>query len=647
MSACFFMGHSGRELSLATSIRVLLAALLMTLASLACAQDLIVERAWVEEVPGKPLSLQQVQAQGGTHFEGTLSRGYGAGAVWLRLRIDPRVQAPAEGEPDGLVLRMRPPYLDDIQVFDPLATGGLAGRVGDRHPPALDALPGQDFLLPIARGTAPRDIWLRLESSSTRQIHVQALGARELNASLPLQALVCGLYVGLLAMLVAWGLIRWVLTREVLMGAFVCKELSALLFALSSLGFLRVFWPAARDAAMLDVLGSVFSILGVSGAALFHLVFLREFQPPRWGFMMLAGATATAPVLLLLLALGYPQQALTGNMLIVMLTPWLMLANVVLARGWASPNPAHRPLLPRGLVVGVYTLFVLLLGVGASTALALAPASWWTIYIVQMHGLISGCLLLLLLQYRSRRRYRLRQQALMELERSRIQAEHDRRLHEEQKQLLVMLAHEIKTPLATMHMRLDAQAAGGEAIRHAMRDMTAVIDRCMQTALLGDGEMPAQIEQQDAAIIVRDAIAACSDPARVKADLPRQLSMRTDQQLLFIVVGNLLENACKYSPEGTSIELSVQACEDDAFGPALRLDIRNRPGSSGWPDPERLFEKFYRSPQAQRRAGTGLGLYLVDVLTAKLGGRIAYQPADGWIRFVLVLPLAGVTAAPA
>lgn len=634
------MGRASREQSLATAIRLWLAVLLLALGTAARAQGLVADRAWLEEAPGEALTLVQAQAWaqagGGRPFEGALSRGYGGGAVWLRLRIDPAARPPARRQPGELVLRIRPAYLDDVQVFDPLAAGGLAGRVGDRQPPWLDALRGQDFLLPIARGAAPRELWLRLESTSTRQIHVEVLDFDELEPALLRQGLVWSLYVGLVAMLVAWGLIRWTLTGELLMAAFAWKELTALLFALGSMGFLRVFWPPSWGGATLDPLVSVFSILGVNGGALFHLVFLREFRPPRWSLALLAVVVAGAPLLLLMMALGQTRLALTVNMVAVLVSPWLILLNALLARGWAHPDPAQRPLLPRAMVIGFCVVFVLLLAWGSGAALAWAPASPWTIYVMQVHGLVGGILVLLMLQYRSRRIGRQRQQMLLALERSRLQAEHERRLHEEQKKLLAMLAHEIKTPLATMHMRLDAQAPGSREIRGAMRDMNAVIDRCMQAALLSDGELAAQLAPHDASGLVREAIAACSQPGRVQAVLPPRLRLRTDRQLLFIVLGNLLENACKYSAEGTPIELTLQAGHD---GMAC-LVLRNRPGDAGWPDPERLFMKFYRSPQAQRRAGTGLGLYLVSSLAATLGGRIDYRPEDGWVRFVLQLPLA-------
>ena len=127
------------------------------------AHDHITERSWLEDRSGQ-LQWPQVQQHAMQPFAETLSRGYGSGVVWLRLRIDPQASSATAtarataAAPDGLVLRIRPAYLDEVVVFDPLVPGGRVGAVGDKYHPRLDVLQGADFLMPIARGDAPRDV---------------------------------------------------------------------------------------------------------------------------------------------------------------------------------------------------------------------------------------------------------------------------------------------------------------------------------------------------------------------------------------------------------------------------------------------------------------------------------------------------------
>ena len=112
----------------------------------AWAQDHITQRAWLEDTSGQ-LSWPAVQQQAAHPYAGMLSSGFGDSTIWLKLHIDPNAHpAPAYSE-NRLVLRIRPVYLDDIQVYDPLAPQGLVGTTGDLHHPrhCLALEPGLDM----------------------------------------------------------------------------------------------------------------------------------------------------------------------------------------------------------------------------------------------------------------------------------------------------------------------------------------------------------------------------------------------------------------------------------------------------------------------------------------------------------------------
>jgi signal transduction histidine kinase len=598
------------------------------------AQDHIVERAWMED-QSRQMTWLEVQKQPFQTFKGVISRGFGQSVIWLRLRIDPHANPSPRRDPDRLVVRIRPVYLDDIRVFDPLAPQGLAGITGDQHHPRTDELQGLDFLVPIDRGTAPRDIWLRVESTSTRQIAVQVLNAKDLNELTQHQQILFAIYIGLILCLALWGFVHWLFIREQVIGAFAVHQLTALLFALCGLGYSRALWPLTWPAWALDQATSVFSMIAVSGAFLFHILLISEFKPSAWIQRTFWLMPIILAIKITLLLRGWPIVALRLNMIEVLVGPILFLAAVWWAQGWSANEPSQRPALARPVVIGLYVLLVIVLLLAALPGLGLTGGGEIPLYVVQIHGLVTAFLVLMLLQYRAHVMSKQQRTTALALERSLLQTQQERMIREEQEKLLAMLAHELKTPLATMHMRLDVNSSGSREIRQAIRDMNGVIDRCVQMTQLGDQQLVARPETCNLADLVRDAVSSCAQPTRVHMDMPSQLTVQTDRQLMFIVLNNLLENACKYAPQETPIHVRLWHETDKQ---TIGLEVRNQPDSAGWPDGARVFDKYYRSPHARRQAGTGLGLYLVRNLVQTLGGQIRYAPDNTWVRFVIELP---------
>jgi signal transduction histidine kinase len=104
------------------------------------------------------------------------------------------------------------------------------------------------------------------------------------------------------------------------------------------------------------------------------------------------------------------------------------------------------------------------------------------------------------------------------------------------------------------------------------------------------------------------------------------------------VLANLLDNAVKYSPGGTPVELRV-----DGTDGRVRFSVSDRGLGIPPGERERVFEKFVRlDPELARGVGgTGLGLYICRELVGFMGGRIwADARAGGGSTFVVELPAA-------
>jgi len=219
--------------------------------------------------------------------------------------------------------------------------------------------------------------------------------------------------------------------------------------------------------------------------------------------------------------------------------------------------------------------------------------------------------------------------------------------------LLDALAHEFKTPLATI-----VTAAGGlrelGPLCPEQLDLTDIVEteasrlslltsRLLRTAQLDREEVKPQLELTD----MGDLIAVLADQySRQWTD--RKLSVRkdavatgvmADPELLQLALRQLLDNACKYSVPGSAVRVSIDLQDDWV---AIRT---SNSGSYIRPNEQaRIFERFYRGAEAQHKApGSGLGLYVARKIVHAHGGSLDLEMGPSTRQdtaFLLALPLA-------
>jgi two-component system, sensor histidine kinase LadS len=617
---------------------------LCSLGTLALADDHITERAWFED-PGGTLDFAEIRERPFTPFTGILNQGYSAATFWVRLRLDPG-QAAQDGFPmdtlNPLILRIRPTYLDDIALFDPLQGIDPLCFTGDHHDWEKDEYRSLNLNFVVPRGNAPRDVWLRIRSTSTVQFHVEALNIDATLKKDNQQYLVNGLYLALIVLFLVWALIHWLTKPERIIGIFVAKQLVALFYAFAYLGYLRIFLDGILPAPSISLLLSLLVVLTAFTSAFFDYAFLREFSPPRWAARSLISLIVGIFVIALLLMLtGHLRQALQVNMIGVLLAPFLALTLAITARGWQDTPPGERPVLPKAVLVATYVLMTVSLFLASAPALGLIKSVEISLHTFLIHGLVSGIVILGILQFRARRLDQRHQRTLAQLAVAEHEIIQERSYRAEQAQFMAMMTHEMKTPLAVVRMVLgtpnptDRQIAGAQ---QAINDMNGVIERCVQADKLAAQRLNIEPESFSLASELRELQRNSPAPERLVLQLEAAPTITTDPQLLRIILGNLIDNACKYSPPDSTVNVRCTRKMIEVR-PQVEITVENLPGDAGWPDPAQVFAKYYRHKQAQRQTGSGLGLYLVAGLAKMLNGRIDYTPDDTHIRFTLCLPI--------
>jgi signal transduction histidine kinase len=210
-----------------------------------------------------------------------------------------------------------------------------------------------------------------------------------------------------------------------------------------------------------------------------------------------------------------------------------------------------------------------------------------------------------------------------------------RRLETVRREFVANLSHELKTPLTSL--RLAAESLLGDPPaptreRFAQRvvkeadHLAGIVANLRQLVEIEGGVMAVQLSRFQVAELISETVErlGLDRPLRVRS--PDNLEVTSDRTKLAQALGNLLDNAVRFSPAGSLIEIEAI----DA-GTELQVTVRDHgPGIS----PEhwgRVFERFYKVDPSRSRAatGSGLGLAITKHLVLALGGRVWTEAAPG------------------
>jgi signal transduction histidine kinase len=198
--------------------------------------------------------------------------------------------------------------------------------------------------------------------------------------------------------------------------------------------------------------------------------------------------------------------------------------------------------------------------------------------------------------------------------------------------LLLDVSHELRSPLTRMKvaLALGADDARRRCLESNVAEMEAMVTELLELERLRD-QRGLRLQECDLVSIVQDAARAFEDrpPGAVFGARPAELRLRIDPDKVRRVLGNVLENASKYSlPDSGPVRISI----DEGTASAVVHVEDDGPGIPE-KDLERLFEPFFRvDPSRSRRTGGyGLGLSLCKRIMEAHGGGIvaANRPGRG------------------
>ena len=220
-----------------------------------------------------------------------------------------------------------------------------------------------------------------------------------------------------------------------------------------------------------------------------------------------------------------------------------------------------------------------------------------------------------------------------------------RLLERVRQEFVANLVHELKTPITSLRLTAESlignpaprdRARFAERLVREADLMSKIIDNLRQLAELESGALMLEKTSFDLRDLVQELGQRLSPHRQLNVDMPEHMVISTDRPKLAQALGNLVDNAAKFSPPVSAIDFRAEVAEDK-----VRISVRDRgPGIS----PEhwsRVFERFYKVDRARPReaGGFGLGLAITKHLIQSIGGRIWTVAADeGGQVFYIELP---------
>ncbi len=221
-------------------------------------------------------------------------------------------------------------------------------------------------------------------------------------------------------------------------------------------------------------------------------------------------------------------------------------------------------------------------------------------------------------------------------------AEAVERARRTQREFLANVSHELKTPLTSLigfsqaltdgSLKTDEEKARAATIVHEESErVLRMSQELLDLARVEAGtvsfhitavDLAAQLQQELDIVRPRAAAAGLSLEADVPSGLP---PVAADPERLHQVLDNLLDNAVKYAPRGSSVRISASP-----NGASVDTVVANATGDHR-PDPERIFERFYRADASRSAAagGVGLGLAISRELVAAMKGTLRAELDGG------------------
>ena len=195
-----------------------------------------------------------------------------------------------------------------------------------------------------------------------------------------------------------------------------------------------------------------------------------------------------------------------------------------------------------------------------------------------------------------------------------------------ERRFLADASHELRTPVTTLLGNVEFAARHGadaEVLEELVRDARGLARLVDDLLVLERAGAPSASSSEAGAVDLSElvsAVAASHDGRVVTSAGAGAMLVRGDQSELSRALENLVENALVHGPASGSVSVSLAR-----EAGRVRMTVRDEGPGPDPADAERLFERFWRGPDASGRPGSGLGLSIVAAIAQRHGGTVVVQ----------------------
>ena len=580
-------------------------------------------------------------------FTNDLRLGFVDEPVWIKLRITPKPASTSQASfaavaDSAVVLRLGLLSLDSIELYEQVGGAWVKQIRGDTVPQKYAGCQDDHHCFELASDPKrPIDLFLKVQTTTLFTVMLQAVSVRDLSAVVADRMVSLVSTSAVAVSLLVMGLLFFIIDRSHLVATFCAYQFSVVLLTFLSTGFVsRVFEHTSAE--QINLITQYLQNFRAMFTVLLGYVLLRPFKlPPIYhqAMWLLAGLGVVSFYFV------FTNQFFNAIRLNIAIHLIGFLVQI-----FGATTAEKIPRLLRLITLLGYSVFAIILLGSVVMNFNLffeisspAPLFMQSFGDSRLNGSRVGIFLFAILIIQVFERRKVNSDTLQEfkIEAAKSTAQRERLI--ERQSMIDMLTHELKNPLGTIRFALASlkrsSAEDSESQQRVKRidDSVERMNELIEHVALSNKIDRFDVSQVRESVDIEELVDVCigdfEDISIFKLDIAKDLNIQTSRLMLTLIFQNLISNAYKYHLKTDSI--LIRAYRQDS---TVVVEVSNTVELEKSPDPQRIFQAYYRHDNVQDQSGMGLGLSLVLAASEKINATINFTQHQNLVVFSLKVP---------